>query len=197
MRTIYALSAAAALGIAAAGLGAEPAAAVCSAFHRHPCAPTSCSVFRHRPCIPYYPYYELWIGQDLRLTITSADLGAAEPRAGEDSERSEHKLKSIRDMFAALRECWIPPTEDQARSGMQMSVRFAFKRNGEIIAPPRVTYANPNAPPEVRDTYHNAIIAALERCTPLPLSAGLGGAIAGHPIAIRFVDDRTLQEQHR
>ncbi len=57
---------------------------------------------------------------------------------------------------------------------MQMSVRFAFKRSGEIIATPRVTYASPDAPPEAREIYHDAITAALARCTPLPFSAGLG-----------------------
>jgi hypothetical protein len=194
MRQIYSLIAAAALGTVAVGLRAEPAAAGCSIFNRRPCVPTFCSVYQRRPCTPCY---ELWIGQDLRLTITSTDAGAAEPRVDEDSERPEQKLKSIRDMFAALRACWIPPAEDQARSRMRMSVRFAFKRNGEIIAAPRVTYASPNAPPEVSDTYHQAIMAALERYTPLPLSEGLGGAIAGRPIAIRFVEDRTLRNEDR
>jgi hypothetical protein len=73
---------------------------------------------------------------------------------------------------------------------MQMSVRFAFKRSGEIIATPRVTYVSPGASPETRETYLHAINAALERCTPLPFTEGLGGAVAGRPIAIRFVDDR-------
>ena len=76
---------------------------------------------------------------------------------------------------------------------MQMSVRFSFKRTGEIIGTPRVTYASPDAPREARDTYHNAVTASLERCTPMPFSRGLGGAIAGRPIAIRFVDNRTRQ----
>ena len=31
---------------------------------------------------------------------------------------------------------------------------------------------------------------ALERCTPLHFSEGLGNAVAGRPIAIRFVDNR-------
>jgi hypothetical protein len=33
--------------------------------------------------------------------------------------------------------------------------------------------------------------AALQRCTPLHFSAGMAGAVAGRPIAIRFVDERT------
>ena len=76
-----------------------------------------------------------------------------------------------------------------------MSVRFAFKRSGEVLAEPRVTYTSPDAPPDMRAVYRRAIAAALERCTPLPFSSGLAGAVAGRPIAIRFVDNRTLEGQ--
>ena len=31
-----------------------------------------------------------------------------------------------------------------------------------------------------------------ERCTPLHFSKGMAGAVAGRPIAIRYVDERTL-----
>jgi hypothetical protein len=73
---------------------------------------------------------------------------------------------------------------------MQMSVRLSFKRSGQMFGTPRVTYTSPDAPPAARDVYHEAILTALERCTPLPFTAGLGGAIAGRPIAIRYVDNR-------
>jgi hypothetical protein len=36
--------------------------------------------------------------------------------------------------------------------------------------------------------------AALARYTPLHCSDGIGGAVAGRPIAIRFVDDRTIDK---
>ena len=173
---------------AAAMLAAEPAGAFCSVFSRHPCAPAVCSVFHRGACIPDYGTP---VGQDLRLTVESAVAPAASvPR--DDNEGSEHKLDTIRAMFDALRACWVPPTKDEALAGMQMSVRFAFKRSGEIIATPRVTYATPGVPPETRDVYRGAIAAALERCTPLHFTDGMAGAIAGKPIAIRFVDDRDL-----
>ena len=104
----------------------------------------------------------------------------------------DHKLDTLTAMFDALRHCWVPPPREDARPGMQMSVRFSFKRTGEIIGTPRLTYVSPDAPPEARESYSNAIKAALDRCTPLPLSNGLGGAVAGRPIAIRFVDNRAL-----
>ena len=53
---------------------------------------------------------------------------------------------SIRDMFAALRACWVPPPKDEARHGMEYTIRFAFKRDGEMVAPPRMTYASHDAP---------------------------------------------------
>jgi hypothetical protein len=179
---VYAVIAVAALAAAASMLDAQPAGAVCSVFDRHPCAPTVCSVFQRRPCIPEIDYP---IGQDLRLTIESA---AAGPTATDAP--SDHKLYTLSAMFDALRHCWVPPPREDARPGMQMSVRFSFKRTGEIIGTPRLTYVSPDAPPETRESYRNAITAALDRCTPLPLSNGLGGAVAGRPIAIRFVDNR-------
>ena len=44
----------------------------------------------------------------------------------------------------------------------------------------------------MRNTYRDAVDAALKRCTPLRFSKGMANAAAGRPIAIRFVDERTL-----
>src|SRR5262245_43793524 len=163
--------------------GIEPAAAFCSVFSRYPCAPAVCSVFHRGVCIPDYGTP---LPQDLRLTVESA-AAPAPPAAGNDNDGAEHKLDTIRAMFDALRACWVPPAKDEALPGMQMSVRFAFKRSGEIIATPRVTYATPGVTAETREVYRSAIAAALERCTPLHFTDGMAGAIAGKPIAIRFV----------
>jgi len=192
MRKVHAFTATVIIGLAAATLGHSPSVAGCSVFSRHPCTPTFCSVFRRGPCLPDY---EFWIGQDLRLTVKSTDTPQPASPGADFSDPSDDALYSIGDMFAALRGCWIPPDEDAARSGMQMTVRFAFKRNGDIVAPPRVTYTSPDASPELKETYQHAITAALERCTPLQFSAGLGNAVAGRPIAVRFVDDRTIPDK--
>jgi hypothetical protein len=178
------------LGLAAvmtAG-SATPAGAVCSVFDKKPCAPTVCSVYQRRPCIPQF---DPPIGQDLRLTVESppaAGVAAAAQRQSDADD--EHKLNTLSAMFEALRGCWVPPPAAESRPGMQMSVRLSFKRNGELMGEPRVTFVTPGTSPEIRDAYHQAITAALERCTPLPFTTGLGGAIAGRPIAIRFIDNR-------
>ena len=159
--------------------------APCSVFDHGPCTPSYCSIFNHGPCIPEidYPY-----GQNLQLTIQTVPPEAEAARY----QRPDHDLDSIGDLFAALRSCWSPPPEDVARAGMQMSIRFSFKRSGAMIATPRVTFATSGAPADVRATYLKAITNSLESCLPLKFTDGLGGALAGRPIAIRYVDNRTL-----
>ena len=162
--------------------------APCSVLDGQPCTPSFCSVFNDGPCIPEidYPY-----GQNLQLTIASAPSQAEAAKY----QKPGHDLDSIGDLFAALRSCWSPPEASSAREGMQMSVRFSFKRTGEIIGTPRVTYATAGAPAEVRATYLKAINASLKACAPLKFTGNLGGAIAGRPIAIRYVDNRDLGRQ--
>jgi hypothetical protein len=166
------------------------ARAPCGVLSRHPCHPSFCSVFHRGPC---FPQYLPPIGEDLRLTIVSTDDNdAAGNGGGAEKSSDDSALDSISAMYAALRACWVPPPKDEARHGMQYTIRFAFKRDGEVMAPPRVTYASHDAPEEVRDVYRDAVNAALDRCVPLHLSDGMGGAVAGRPIAIRFVDNRTI-----
>jgi hypothetical protein len=78
---------------------------------------------------------------------------------------------------------------------MEYTIRFALKRDGTMIAAPRMTYSSHGVPTTTRDVYREAIDEALKRCIPLHFSAGMAGAVAGRPIAIRFVDDRTIDKQ--
>jgi hypothetical protein len=162
--------------------------APCSVRDGQPCTPTFCSVFNHGPCIPGidYPY-----GENLQLTIQSVPS----PDDAAKYRKPDHDLDTIGDLFAELRSCWSPPPADTAREGMQMSVRFSFKRSGEIIASPRLTFATAGVPADTRATYLKAINASLAACAPLKFTGGLGGALAGRPIAIRYVDNRNLGKQ--
>jgi hypothetical protein len=153
---------------------------VCSASRPGSCTPTVCTLTDGPRCVPYVLPQ---LAQDFRLIIKS--------RYRETGKGPEQPVNSLTDLYNALRRCWEPPAREDAHFGMQMSVRFAFKRSGEIISAPRVTYATRDIDPDIRTAYRDAITASLERCTPMPLSKGFGGAIAGRPIAIRFVDDRT------
>jgi hypothetical protein len=162
--------------------------APCSVFDRQPCTPTFCSVFGPWPCIPeiFYPY-----GENLQLTIETVppEKDAAK------YQRPDHDLDTIGDLFAELRSCWSPPPADDAHEGMQMSVRFSFKTSGQMIGPPRLTFATSGVPADTRASYLKAINASLDACLPLKFTQGLGGALAGRPIMIRYVDNRELNRK--
>ncbi|MGC2776098.1 MAG: hypothetical protein WA418_10750 [Bradyrhizobium sp.] len=158
----------------------------CSVLDNQPCTPSFCSIYGPWPCIPEmdYPY-----GQNLQLTIESRPPKDQEAKY----QKPDHDLDTIGDLFAALRSCWTPPPEESARAGMQLTVRFSFKRSGEVVAPPRLTFATSNASSDTRATYLKAINSSLDACLPLKFTSGLAGALAGRPIAIRYVDNRDLK----
>src|SRR4051812_25233448 len=196
-RIVICLIAAIVIGFAAGAAQAGPrhqidatpfSHAPCSVLSGEPCTPYFCSVFNHGPCIPEIDYP---IGQNLQLTIQTVP-----PR--EDAakyQKPDHDLDTIGDLFAALRSCWSPPPADVAREGMQMSVLFSFRRSGEIIAAPRVTFSTRDVPQQTRDLYRQAITSSLNACVPLKFTGGLAGALAGRPIMIRYVDNRDLGKQ--
>ncbi len=157
--------------------------APCSVLSHRPCTPSFCSVFHRGPCIPEidYPY-----GENLQLTVESSPSKDEAPKY----QKPDHDLDNIGDLFAALRSCWTPPQVDAAKEGMQMTVRFSFKRSGALIGPPRMTFATAGVSAEIRDTFFKAINASLDACIPFNFTGGLGGAIAGRPIAVRYVDNR-------
>jgi hypothetical protein len=160
--------------------------APCSVLDGRPCTPSFCSVLSHGPCIPEidYPY-----GENLQLTVQTVPSDDDKAKY----QRPDHDLDTIGDLFAALRSCWSPPPADAAQQGMQMTVRFSFKRDGGIIAAPRLTFATVGVSSDIRDTYLKAINDSLDACTPLKFTGNLGGALAGRPIAIRYVDNRELK----
>jgi hypothetical protein len=178
--TLLIAASAAAMLVAGSAGAVDPLdpSAPCSVFDAAPCTPSFCSVFGPWPCVPSLPLF----GQGQQLTLHSRNAHAARAPEG--------PVSSIRELFRALRGCWEPPPVDESFRGMEMSVRFSLKRTGELLGPPRVTYTSSEASSEVRDRYRRAVDAALERCTPMPFSKEMGGAVAGRPIAIRFVDDR-------
>jgi hypothetical protein len=159
--------------------------APCSVLDGQPCTPTVCSPLQDGPC---QPEIEAPIGQDLHLTVLSVPPDRERARY----RRPDHELDSIADLFAALRACWTPPAA--LRPDMQIAMRFSLRRDGALVAPPRLTFATPQAGGEVRTRYADAVSGSLAGCTPLPLTAGLGGAVAGRPIMVRYVDNRTVDQ---
>jgi hypothetical protein len=100
-------------------------------------------------------------------------------------------------VFARLRSCWQPPDQARAHAGIDITVIVSFTRAGEILGRPRVTYESEQADDNDRLLYRIAAMEALQRCTPMPFTEGMAGAIAGRPLTIRFHNRRPPTTEKR
>jgi hypothetical protein len=100
--------------------------------------------------------------------------------------RAEDKpVNTIKDVFERLGTCWKPPPASRAKA-MDITVIVSFNRSGAIMGRPKITYESPEATDNDRLEYRVAVMEALQRCTPMPFTESMGGAVAGHPFAVRF-----------
>ena len=100
------------------------------------------------------------------------------------------RVNTIDELFARLRQCWQPPKLPEGHPGIQITVLFTLRRDGEIFGRPKITFESPEASTEDSIAYRTAVMETLQRCTPMPFTEGMGGAAAGKPIRFRFDDRR-------
>ena len=96
------------------------------------------------------------------------------------------QVDTIRDVFARLRTCWRPPPASSANPDIDITVIVSFNRAGDILGHPRITYESAQATDNDRLIYRIAVMEALQRCTPMPFTEGMAGAVAGRPFAVKF-----------
>ena len=96
------------------------------------------------------------------------------------------QVDNIKEAFARLYACWKPPPPSQANPDVEITAIVTFRRDGSILGHPKITYESENATDNDRLLYRIAVMEALQRCTPMPFTEGMAGAIAGRPFAVRF-----------
>src|SRR5450432_3623459 len=95
------------------------------------------------------------------------------------------RVDSIRDLLAKRKTCWKPPPASRANP-IDITVIVSFNRAGDILGHPRISYESEQATENDRLLYRIAVMEALERCTPMPVTEGMAGAVAGPPFAVKF-----------
>src|SRR5947199_7751396 len=95
------------------------------------------------------------------------------------------EVNTIKEAFAKLYSCWKPPPPSRANP-IDITVIVSFNRAGEIFGRPRITYESEQADDNDRLQYRIAVMEALQRCTPMPFTESMAGAVAGRPFALRF-----------
>lgn len=103
-------------------------------------------------------------------------LGAAGPAAADPAN-------SIRDLWPALTRCWRAPP---GTVGSEITVALSLKRNGELLGRPQITYSRLTGDAAAQRAFVASVLAGLAQCTPVAITDGLGGAIAGRRLSVRF-----------
>jgi hypothetical protein len=107
------------------------------------------------------------------------------------------QVNTIREAFARFLSCWKPPPPSRANP-IDITVVVSFNRAGEILGHPRISYESEQADDNDRLQYRIAVMEALQRCTPMPFTESMAGAVAGRPFAIRFQNrKRPLQNPEK
>ncbi|WP_375464732.1 hypothetical protein [uncultured Methylobacterium sp.] len=121
------------------------------------------------------PGYPLSLPQTLRATVT-VPLDRA-PAATADT---------LAELYPMLAACWRPPAALDGAGGIEITARLSLRRDGSLLGVPRITYAT-GVGGETRPALVRATLDGLRRCLPAPITPALGRAIAGRPVALRFV----------
>jgi hypothetical protein len=124
---------------------------------------------------------------DTPPTLPETITGVVRPGSGQKPARVDR----IREVFQAFQACWIPGGVS-GFTGQEITLRLAFKRSGEVLGQPRITYYAQGAEPDRREAFARSVREALERCSPLPFTPAFGAAVAGRPFTFRFSDTRPL-----
>ena len=110
-------------------------------------------------------------------------------QAREEPPITPTRVDSLKDLFDRLHNCWRPPPASKANPE-DITVVFSLERSGNIFGQPKITYESETASDNDRLLYRIAVMEALQRCTPMPFTEGMAGAVAGRPFRILFANKK-------
>jgi hypothetical protein len=135
----------------------------------------------------------------LRLTAALAFVMlacAAQAQTGQGAGQADagNTVNTLKEIFERLYHCWKPPPAADVNA-MDITVVVSFNRSGEILGRPRITYESAQATDQDRLAYRIAVMEALQRCTPMPFTETMAGAVAGRPFAVQFHNVKLQREK--
>jgi hypothetical protein len=112
-------------------------------------------------------------------SISTVALALGAPAHAAEARPLVTRVHGIATGIAA---CWRPAHDDD-----QVTVRLSFTRAGAVIGEPRIVYSRSSGGSADDSRLAQSMLTAIRDCTPLHFSVGLGSAIAGQVLDIRFI----------
>ena len=120
------------------------------------------------------------------MTRKAAIFMALAAMAGVSQARAD-TLKTMDDVGTALANCWTPPA---GTDGSSVTLSFSFKRDGNLIGPPRATAVNVKGDKAAAKAFADAAIASVTSCLPLNFAQPLAQGIAGSVYTMKFASPK-------
>jgi hypothetical protein len=101
------------------------------------------------------------------------------------SEAKSAPANTLRELYTAIGEC-----VKSARVGLpgsELTILFSLKRDGSLLGKPRISHAKLLGDSSAQMAFVANVLAAFDKCLPLSITEGLGGAVAGRPMSFRVV----------
>ena len=98
---------------------------------------------------------------------------------------------TLAELWRQLQACLVnAPGSDALANGSEVTILFAMKRDGSLFGKPRITHSDLRGQAGDQEQFLANVLMAIDHCLPLDVTPGLGGAIAGRPIALRVIKGR-------
>ena len=97
---------------------------------------------------------------------------------------------SLSELWQALNACAEITGLPTAAAGSEVTVLFSLKRDGSLLGQPRITHSRLTGGPDEQRAFVSAALSGIAGCLPMPVTPGLGGAIAGRPFRLRVISRR-------
>ena len=121
----------------------------------------------------------------LALAMALALPGLTPALASEQTCGKSDPIYSTREIGSALLACWSRPA---GADDMGVTLRFALRRDGTVIAMPRVTFRTPGGDRVIKEAFVSSALETVDKALPLKIAPELGEVIAGKPLTVVFGD---------
>src|SRR4051794_24071434 len=109
----------------------------------------------------------------MRTLVALAFLASAAVAPAHASEK--RSPDNLRDLFAYLRQCVRLPLGSE---GSEITLRFGLTHYGALKGPPMITHSRLAGDLAARQAFVAASLAALQNCTPVPVTEAFGRVVS-------------------
>ena len=95
---------------------------------------------------------------------------------------------TLNGMWQLLGTCTQSIGGPAASLGSEVTLLFSIKRDGSLQGKPRITHSKLVGDEETQRAFVSEVLTSVAHCFPLPITDGLGGAVAGRPLRIHVLN---------